>query len=251
MSSPITIVIPMAGKGSRFRDAGYTFPKPLIDIKGRTMIELVAKNLKPRDDHHFVFICQREHYESYDLYDVLKNATDNKFDVVQINGITEGAACTVLSAMQHINNDRELLIANSDQFIGADINSFIDVARAGDHDGLIMTFKASHPKWSYAACDASGRVIEVAEKKPISEHATVGIYYFKYGKDFVEAAQSMIRKNIRHNNEFYVCPVYNELILRDKHIAIHSIANDQMHGLGTPEDLAVFLKKLDAGAVAI
>ncbi len=251
MSSPINIVIPMAGKGSRFRDAGYTFPKPLIDIKGKTMIELVAKNLKLHDDHRFVFICQREHYENYDLYHVLKNATNNKFDVVQINGMSEGAACTVLSAMQYINNDQELVIANSDQFIQSDMNEFINRARAGDHDGLIMTFTASHPKLSYAACDHNGRVIEVAEKKPISEHATVGIYYFKHGKDFVEAAQAMIRKNIRHNNEFYVCPVYNELILQDKHIAIHPISNESMHGLGTPEDLSLFLKKLDEGTIAI
>lgn len=251
MASPINIVIPMAGKGSRFKDAGYTFPKPLIDIKGKTMIEVVANNLTPHDDHRFIFICQREHYETYDLYNVLKNATNNKFDVVQLNGITEGAACTVLSAMQYINNERELIIANSDQFIQADINAFINTARAGDRDGLIMTFEASHPKWSYAACDNQGRVIEVAEKRPISEHATAGIYYFKHGKDFVEAAQSMIRKNIRHNNEFYVCPVYNELILQDKHIAIHPISNDDMHGLGTPEDLVLFLKKLDAGTVMV
>ena len=215
------------------------------------MIGLVAKNLAPRDDHHFIFICQREHYETYDLHNVLKNATNNKFDVVQLNGITEGAACTVLTAIQHINNDQELIIANSDQFIQADLNEFIASARKGNHDGLIMTFTASHTKWSYAACDNQGRVIEVAEKKPISEHATVGIYYFKHGKDFVEAAQSMIRKNIRHNNEFYVCPVYNELILQDKRIAIHPIANDAMHGLGTPEDLTLFLKKLDEGIVVI
>lgn len=251
MEQTINIVIPMAGKGSRFKDAGYTFPKPLIDIKGKTMIGVVANNLTPRHDHRFIFICQREHYETYDLHNVLKNATNNKFDVVQLNGITEGAACTVLSAMQYINNDQELVIANSDQFIQADINAFIDKARAGNHDGLIMTFKANHPKWSYAACDNQGRVIEVAEKRPISEHATVGIYYFKHGKDFVEAAQSMIRKNIRHNNEFYVCPVYNELILKDQHIAIHPIANDDMHGMGTPEDLALFLKKLDAGSIVV
>lgn len=247
----LNIVIPMAGRGSRFQEAGYAFPKPLIDIRGKTMIEVVVNNLRPVTDHRFIFICQRDHYEKYDLYNIFKNATRNKFEVVQINGVTEGAACTVLCAAQHINNEDELIIANSDQFIATDINAFIVAAREGEKNGLIMTFKASHPKWSYAAADMSGQVFEVAEKRVISEHATAGIYYFKRGSDFVTAAQSMIRKNIRHNNEFYVAPVYNELILAGNHIAIHGIAAEHMHGLGTPEDLNLFLKKLEQGTVLV
>lgn len=239
----------MAGKGSRFQQAGYAFPKPIIDINGETMIEVVVRNLKPKSDHKFVFICQREHYEKYDLHNILKNATDNKFEVVQINGITEGAACTVLCATQYINNNEELIIANSDQFVEFDINDF--VAEAKDKDGLIMTFHSSHPKWSYARIDNSGKVIETAEKKIISDKATVGIYYFKKGKDFVEGAQSMIHKNIRHNNEFYVCPVYNEVILSGKNIFVYDIGAEKMHGLGTPEDLEIFLKKLEEGKVKI
>lgn len=241
----------MAGRGSRFQQAGYAFPKPIIDINGETMIEVVIRNLKPKTDHKFVFICQKEHYEKYDLHNILKNATDDKFDIVQINGITEGAACTVLCATKYINNNDELIIANSDQFVEFDINNFIDTARSKNKDGLIMTFHASHPKWSYAKTDSSGKVIETAEKKIISDKATVGIYYFKKGKDFVEGAQSMIRKNIRHNNEFYVCPVYNEVILNGKNIFIYDIGAEKMHGLGTPEDLELFLKKLEEGKVRI
>lgn len=242
MAKVLNIVIPMAGKGSRFQEAGYTFPKPLIDVNGKTMIEVVINNLRPACDHRFIFICQKEHYEKYDLYHILQNATNNKFEVVTINGITEGAACTVLTASQYINNDDDLLIANSDQFIGMDINDFITEARQGNKDGLIMTFLASHPKWSYARVDEQGRVLEVAEKKVISNQATVGIYYFKKGSDFVTAAQSMIHKNIRYNNEFYVCPVYNEMILADKHIFTSQINQEVMHGLGTPEDLNKFLE---------
>jgi NDP-sugar pyrophosphorylase family protein len=238
----LNILIPMAGKGSRFADAGYAFPKPLIDVHGRTMIEVVTRNLKPKSDHRFIFICQREHYEKYDLYNILKNATGNNFEVIQINGVTEGAACTALLAKQYINGDDELLIANSDQFIDCDINDFIDDARAGSWDGFIMTFEASHPKWSYARTDETGRVIEVAEKKVISKNATVGIYYYRRGADFVSAAEAMILKNIRHNNEFYVCPVYNEFILAGKRVGIHDIPEGHMHGLGTPEDLQAFLK---------
>ena len=234
----------MAGKGSRFQEAGYAFPKPLIDVKGKSMIEVVVQNLRPAEEHRFVFICQRDHYEKYDLHNVLKNATENKFEVVLIDGITEGAACTVLCATQYINTDEPLLIANSDQYVDIDIDDFLTEAHTEGKDGLIMTFNASHPKWSYARVDAAGRVLETAEKKVISQHATVGIYYYKNGHDFVRSAQEMIKKNIRYNNEFYVCPVYNEMILAGEKINIYEIQAENMHGLGTPEDLEAFLKNI-------
>ena len=246
----LNIVIPMAGRGSRFAEAGYAFPKPLIDVKGKTMIEVVVQNLRPTIPHQFIFICQREHYEKYDLYNVLKRATQGNFEVVQIDGVTQGAACTVLCATQYINSDEPMLIANSDQYIDTSIEDFI-AAGAAKGDGLIMTFEASHPKWSYARVNDEGRVIEVAEKKVISNHATVGIYYYAHGKDFVAGAQEMIHKDIRHNNEFYVAPVYNELILAGKQIYIYPIDAATMHGLGTPEDLNTFLRALEAGAVRI
>jgi len=247
----MNIIIPMAGKGSRFQDAGYVFPKPLIDVNGTTMIEVVIQNLKVSGEHTFIFVVQKEHFESYDLYNLLDRATGQKSEIVQIDGITEGAACTVLTALPYINNDEELIIANSDQFVDIDIDEFIEKARSNVWDGGIITFKARHPKWSYARVDDHNRVLEVAEKKLISENATVGIYYFKKGKDFVEAAKSMIKKNIRYNNEFYVCPVFNELILQDKEVYIHEITKDKMHGLGTPEDLNSFLDKLNKGAIKI
>lgn len=249
MNKPLNIIIPMAGLGSRFHEAGYSFPKPLIDIKGRPMIEIVIRNLIPVSPHHFIFICQDEHYKKYDLYNIFKNSTKDNFSATTINGVTEGAACTVLTAAHYINNDNELLIANSDQFIQQNIEDFIDDARKKNTDGSIMTFHASHPKWSYARINKEGNVIETAEKKVISPYATVGIYYFKKGSDFFNAAQSMIHKNIRHNNEFYICPVYNELILKQKTIAHYPIQSNMMHGLGTPEDLGTFLQKLENGSI--
>lgn len=250
--SMLNIVIPMSGTGKRFQEAGYAFPKPLIDIAGHTMIDLVARNLQPTSSHHrYIFVCPREQYEQYDLYNIFKGATDNRFETVQLSDRTEGAACTVLMASQYIDNEDELLIANSDQFIDADINEFVQSARSGGWDGAIMTFKARHPKWSYARTDKDGRVLETAEKRLISDNATVGIYYFKHGSDFVRAAQSMIKKDIRYNGEFYVCPVYNELILEGKNIHIFEIPQEKMHGLGTPEDLNLFLHKMDAGEVAL
>lgn len=247
----LNIVIPMAGKGSRFAEAGYTFPKPLIGIKNQTMIEVVINNLRPIHDHRFIFIAQKEHCQKYDIYNILKRATSNKFELIQINGVTEGAACTVLLSSNYINNENDLLIANSDQYINVEIDDFISKSRKLNSDGVIMTFKSSHPKWSYARVDENGRVFETAEKRVISDNATVGIYYFKKGSDFVSGAQSMIHKNIRHNNEFYVCPVFNELIIDDKKIYTHDIDASDMHGLGTPEDLNLFMQKLDSGHVKI
>jgi NDP-sugar pyrophosphorylase family protein len=247
----LNIVIPMAGRGSRFEKAGYVFPKPLIDVRGKTMIEVASRNLRPDGDYRYIFICQREHVKKYDLYNVLKNVTDGKFEIVQIDGITAGAACTVLCAVSYINNDDELLIANSDQFIDMDINDFLSEARRGEKDGLIMTFVASHPKWSYARTNKDGLVLEVAEKKVISNNATVGIYYYKHGGDFVRGAQAMIKKNIRYNDEFYVCPVYNEMILENKKVYIYPIDAEKMHGMGTPEDLEIFLRKIEAGDVSL
>lgn len=251
MKNVVHIVIPLAGRGTPFKEAGYAFPKALIDIKGKPMIEVVAANLKPNCAHRFIFVCQREQYEKFDLYNIFKNTTGNAFEVVLLNGPTEGAACTVLTAIEHINNDEELIIANSDQYLEGGITDFLSEAREGEKDGLIMTFPASHPKWSYARTDAAGRVIEVTEKKVISKHATAGVYYFKAGSDFVQASQRMILKNIRYNNEFYVCPVYNEMVLTGKKIFIKEIPAERMHGLGTPEELSHFLQQLESKKVAI
>ena len=244
----------MAGRGSRFSEAGYTFPKPLIDVAGHTMIEVVIKNLRPKriEDFRYIFICQREHYERYDLHNIFRNAVGgDNFEVVKLNGITAGAACTVLSAKAFINNEDDILIANSDQYIDFDVDSFIENARKGDKDGLIQTFESSHPKWSYVRLDKEGKVIETAEKKLISNKATTGLYYFKHGSDFVRATESMIKKDARYNGEFYVCPVYNELILEGKNIFVDDITIDKMHGLGTPEDLNNFLDCLKNGKVKL
>lgn len=230
----------MAGSGKKFAEKGYTFPKPLIEIKGRPMIEWVVKNLTPKVEHRFIFICSREHYEKFRLGAMLTLLAPN-CKIVVLNAPTQGAACTVLLAKEHINNNDELIIANSDQFINASVDEFISQARNQQADGMIMTFKSTHPKWSFVKVNPVGMVMETAEKYPISDQATAGVYYFKSGKNLAQAAENMIKKDIRTNNEFYVCPVYNELILQDKKIKIHQIAAENMHSWGTPEDLEYFL----------
>ncbi len=245
MDKTTKIVIPMAGAGSRFKEAGYSFPKPLIDINGKPMIQLVIENLKPKKhDYRFILICQKEHYDQYSLNNIFDNIIPGKYDCVQLTSMTQGAACTVLTATDLINDNNDLIIANSDQLVDIDIDDFIDFSRHDNTLGTIMTFVSNHPKWSYVRLDNQGYALEMAEKKPISDQATVGIYYFSEGKKFVEAATSMIEKDIRVNNEFYVCPCYNELLLQNGKVNVWQIQNNQMHGLGTPEDLNIYLDSL-------
>lgn len=233
----MNVLIPMAGAGSRFEQAGYTFPKPLIDVDGKPMIQRVVENLNIDAKH--IFIVQKEHYEKYSLKHTLNLISPN-CEIVQVEGLTEGAACTTLLAKEFINNNQPLVLANSDQYVQWDSNQFMYSSMADDIDASILTFHSTHPKWSYAKLNDDGFVIEVAEKKPISEHATVGIYFWRKGSDYVKSAEQMIEKNIRVNNEFYVCPVYNEALLNGARVKTFHI--EKMWGLGTPEDLETFLK---------
>ena len=236
-SEKMNVLIPMAGAGSRFINAGYTFPKPLIEVNGKPMIQVVVENLNI--EANYTFIVQKEHYEKYNLQYLLNLIVPN-CNIVQVDGPTEGAACTTLFAKEFINNDSPLVMANSDQFVEWNSNECLYAFNADGIDGGIVSFKATHPKWSYAKVGEDGFVSEVAEKKPISDNATVGIYFWKKGSDYVKYAEQMIEKNIRTNNEFYVCPVFNEAIQDGKKIRIKDI--ERMWGIGTPEDLNYFLE---------
>ena len=235
----MNVLIPMAGAGSRFEQAGYTFPKPMIDVNGKPMIQVVTDNLNI--DAKYIFIVQKSHYKKYNLKHLLGLITNNNCEIVQVDGLTEGAACTTLLAKKFIDNDEPLVIANSDQFVEWDSNEFMYSMVADNVDGGILTFESTHPKWSFAKLGDDGFVCEVAEKKPISNIATVGIYYWTKGSDYVKYAEQMIEKNIRTNNEFYVCPVFNEAIKDGKKIKIFEI--EKMWGMGTPEDLKGFLNE--------
>lgn len=255
----LNIVIPMAGKGSRFVKAGYKVPKPFIDVNGAPMIQRVVENLTPYEPYRFIFLARRDHEE------YIKAHMSFATNVIYVDEVTEGAACTVLLARNIINSYEPLVIANSDQLVlwndearicrvwdsatGGNIfwresnciQDMINDARAKRLDASIATFNANHPKWSYARVDSNGLVVEVAEKKVISNHATVGVYYYAEGRKFVQGAERMISKNIRVNNEFYVAPVFNELIDARMKVGIHPIL--KMQGLGTPEDLEDFERK--------
>ena len=233
----MNVLIPMAGNGSRFAQAGYTFPKPLIEVHGKPMIQVVVENLAV--DANYIFVVQKSHREKYNLDSMLSLICPG-CKIVEVDSVTEGAACTVLLAKEFIDNDEPLVIANSDQFIEWNSLEFFYKMNEQNLDAGIVSFRATHPKWSYAKVDDSGFVTEVAEKNPISDIATVGVYYWKQGKDFVKYAESMILKDIRVNNEFYVCPVFNEAI--SDGLKIKTFDVPKMWGIGTPEDLNYFLE---------
>ncbi len=247
----LNIVVPMAGRGSRFADAGYKEPKPLIDVGGKRMIEVVINNLKPTCKHRFIFVCQEEHVKAYGLESIFRNVCDN-FEIVAINGITEGAAITVLKARDYFDSDEPLMIANSDQWVDVDINDYLNDMKERSLSGSMLTMKADDPKWSYAKVDTIGMVSEVVEKVVISDEATVGIYNFNKGSDFCHFADYMVENNIRSNGEFYVAPVYSFMAQKYHKIGIYNIGEDAngMYGLGIPSDLELFMS-LDVSKKAI
>lgn len=235
------ILIPMAGEGSRFAKEGYTFPKPLIDVNGKPMIQVVIENLD--FDATYIFLVRKEHLQKYTgLKTTLDRITNGKFEIVEVDGLTEGAACTTLLAKHLIDDDEELLIANSDQVMSYSIENFKLLKSLTTVDGIIFTFNALHPKWSFVKVNSRGVITELQEKNPISNIATCGVYWYRRGSEYVKYAEQMISKNIRVNNEFYVAPVYNEYIMDGKTLIPFYV--DKMYGIGTPEDLNTYLKTL-------
>ncbi len=238
----LNIVIPMAGRGSRFASAGYQTPKPLIPVGGRPMIQWVIENIRPSRPHRFIFLCLAEHLHTYPEVPRELERLCPGCEIVPVEGVTEGAACTVLLAERFIDSAEPLMIANSDQIVDLPIDEYLSAGDPPEVSGLIMTFWSDHPKWSYCRLREGGTVSEVVEKQVVSNEATVGIYNFRHGADFVRAAKSMIAADLRVNNEFYVAPCYNQLIAEGARIVVSRTGREYagMYGLGIPEDLHFF-----------
>lgn len=243
----MNVLIPCAGAGSRFEKAGYTFPKPLIEVDGKPMIQAVVENLA-LTKHRHIFIVQKSHYDKYALQYLLPLIAPSCC-IVQVEGVTEGAACTTLLAKKFIDNDEPLIISNCDQIINWCTN-FITAPNKpledflSNADGTIFTFKASHPKWSFVRTNPAGQILEVAEKIPISREANCGIFHWKKGSDYVKYAERMIEKEDRVKGEFYVAPVFNHAI--EDGLVFYSHKVTGMWGIGTPEDLDIYIRMLQS-----
>jgi dTDP-glucose pyrophosphorylase len=236
----LNVVIPMAGRGRRFAEVGYTVPKPLIPVAGEPMIRRVIDNLRPSQPHRFIFLALAEHLRDHDVAGRLRAWAPNS-TVVPVDSVTEGAACTVLLAADLIDGEDPVLVANCDQLVETDIDAHLAHLDSGA-DGLILTMTAHDPRWSFVRRDAAGFVAEVVEKRVISDEATVGLYTWRHGSDLVADARSMIARDDRVLGEFYLAPVYNVSIARGARILPDRVGtlSSAMHGLGTPADLDAF-----------
>jgi len=239
MKQKCNILIPMAGRGSRFEEQGYTDKKPFIDVNGKPMIHRVIENLGMEFDKEYMFIliCLQEDFDKYDFTEFEKVIGHNSYDVVILDDVTEGAAQTILQAKDLINDDTPLMTMNSDQLVDWDIERLFEMCE--QFDGVIPCFYGEGNAWSYARTLDNGYVQEVAEKKQISKYATAGYYYWKKGSDFVKYAEQMIKDNSRTNGEFYVAPVYNWAVRDGKRVGVFMV--DKCYSLGTPEDLEEYL----------
>ncbi|MBI5003533.1 NTP transferase domain-containing protein [Candidatus Kaiserbacteria bacterium] len=236
----VNILIPMAGRGSRFAQAGFTDPKPLIPTHGATMVEWAMRSfdfLKQIKRYKLIFIILKEHDEKYKLSTELKRKFGQDTVVIAIDEVTRGQAETCLAATSHIDNYNQLFIYNCDTYSTSKIWDLIQEEKP---DGVIPVFTATDPRYSYAKVDEYGYVQQTAEKRAISDQASTGMYYFKRGSDFVRAAEKMIATGEMHNGEFYVIPCYNELLKSGKNI--RTIPVDDYWVLGTPEELETFNK---------
>ncbi len=235
----MNIVIPMAGRGSRFRDAGWSLPKPLIEVSGQPLYAWALEGLPLDKAGRIILIALDEIAEDAAfLDDVHGRFGAHEIEVVSVGEVTEGQACTVLLAREFIDSDDRLVIFNADTYQrSSGLCSLIDDPSV---DGALSTFRAPGDQWSFVKVDDGGRVVETAEKRRISEWASTGMYYFRRGADYVAAADAMIAEDDRARGEFYVAPLYNRLIAAGARIAMDVV--DVVHVLGTPQDVDEFLR---------
>jgi len=232
----INILIPMAGKNLYFSESDFPFPKPLIEIDRKTLIEHVILNLSSIDKYiQFIFVLSSADCRKFHLDNTLNIITENKCKIVVLDNETKGAACSALMAISHINNDWPLIIANSDQLFDDPLADLIDSLK--EADAGVVTFESVHPRWSYVRLDEQGFIMETSEKRPISRDAIAGLYYFQEGKYFIQAAMRSIQKDSSVNGNFYIAPTLNELILDGKKIRAVKVDVQKYHTFYTPQKI--------------
>jgi dTDP-glucose pyrophosphorylase len=189
----------------------------------------------------FIFLVRAEDCSTHHLDDTLKVLTNGHCHVIKVEKPTHGAACTVLLAIDHINSNEELVISNGNQVIEHDLNKAIDAFRSKKADAGTICFESIHPKWSYVRTDENNLVVELAEKRPISNRAIAGFYYFKNGSSFVNAAFESIKKDAHVNNAYFIAPCMNELVLLGKEIRYYDLGPNQYHSFYTPQKIKEYL----------
>ena len=233
----LNILIPMGGDNV-FAGEEFQFPKPLIEIDGRPLIELVVDCFSSiSGDKRYIFTVNAADCQKHHLDDVLRLISGESSVVIQLEKGTKGAACSALMAVDYIDSDDELLISNSDHVIEHALENIINEFKSRGCDAGVACFDSVHPKWSFVRLDDEGNVVEAAEKRPLSRNAIAGLYYFRKGRDFVQSAMRMIEKDANVNGSFYVAPAMNEMILAGQRIATYSIPNESYHNFYSPHKI--------------
>jgi len=241
----LNILVPLAGESAFFENSNYIFPKPLAEVRGKPMIQGVIEDLGNIEaEKRYVFIVNGSDCKQYHLDSVLKLLAGECSVQVRIDKQTAGAACSSLLAIDYINNDDALIISNADQCFDQNLNDYITRFQNRNLDAGVICFESVHPRWSYVATDKNGLVIEASEKRPISRDAVAGIFYFKHGRYFVDAAMKSITKGASVDGKFYIAPVLNELILDSKKIGIEHIDNNDYHTFYSPQMLEDYNNKV-------
>lgn len=240
------VLMLFSGDDKAFKDSGFLYPKNLTEISGKPMIENVLKcfdDVLENADEILLTMRQQE-IDRYHTSSVARLLYP-KIKIVSVPSITKGAACAVLLAIRSIDNLEELIVINGDIIIEQSVMPAIEDFKKRKLDGGVVTFESVHPRWSFVKCDESGQIIEATEKRPISKNATAGVYYFRHGKDYIEAAENMIRKDASVNGAFYICPVFNELVLMQKKLGVYQIDREKYYSLASPSGVEAYEKHLE------
>lgn len=242
----INILMPLSG-GSKFFDTEeYFYPKMLIEIEGKPMVQHAIENLQAIniENLRFIFVVKKSDCTKFHIDDTLRILTNSRCKIIMLDHETKGAACSALMAIAEINNDDPLIISNFDQIIDSDLTQLYKEFDDSRVDAGCLVFETTHPRWSFVLLDQHSYVLETAEKRPLSRNSIAGFYYFSRGKYFVEAAQSMIRKSCSNTDTFFIAPTFNELILKSKKIKAIRIPNDCYHSFYTPQKIEEYKKSL-------
>ena len=237
----INVLVLMSGPSEAFKESGFAYPKNLVELAGQPLLQRVLDSLSPltRIGARFFCVIREEENLQFHTGSVIRLLMPNA-NTIEVRGTTCGAACSALLAIEEIGNGTPLIIVNGDQIIASDVCASVVDFQNRKLDGGVIVFEDLHPRWSFVKCDTSGHVIEAAEKRPISKYATAGFYYFARGDEFVTGASAMLAKNAHVGGSFYVCPVYNELILAHKIIGISLIQRSDYYSLTTPAGVAAY-----------
>ena len=236
----INIIIPMAGSNQVADQAENYFPSPLIEIGSKPLIQLVINNLSSiKDEKKFIFIVKESDCEKFYLDNTIKLLTQN-CEIIKLRKDTQGAVCSSLMAIESINNNDPLIIANGNQIIDVDYNKVLSYYQKNNFEAGTICFESVHPKWSYVRMDENDDVVETAEKRPISKNAIAGFYYFKKGTSFVDASFKMILNGRKVNGLYFIAPTFNELILENKKIGVFKIKIDNYHSFYTAKKIQEF-----------